>query len=81
MSKEELIAKAQNGQVNFLGNVEASKIWTGEDYLPYYAMYATKNGIHCCPEDNEVLIADYEPIPFEEIEDEVWDKLINDIIN
>jgi hypothetical protein len=80
MSKEELIAKAQNEQVNFWGNVEVSKIWTGEDYLPYYAMYATKDGIHACQEGCEEFINDFDPIDFDEIADETYDLLCEDII-
>lgn len=80
MSKEELIEKAKNGRVDFVGNVEVSQIWTGSDYLPYYAQYADKDGVHACPKGWEYSIDDYEPIPFGEVEDEVFEKLANDII-
>ena len=80
MSKEELIEKANAGRVEFVGRVETSKIWTGMDYLPYYAQYADKDGIHDCPAGEEYCIDAYDPIPFDEVEDEVFEKLANDII-
>lgn len=80
MCKEELIEKAKASRVEFGGNVEVSQIWDGFEYLPYYAAYADKNGIHAYPPCFEDFSDDVEPIPFDEVEDEVFEKLANDII-
>lgn len=50
MSKEELIEKAKAGRVEFNGNVQVSANWDGNDWQPYYAQYADKEGIHACPD-------------------------------
>ena len=80
MCKEELIEKAKVSRVEFGSNVEVSQIWDGFEYLPYYAAYADKNGIHAYPPCFEDFSDDVEPIPFDEVEDEVFEKLANDII-
>jgi hypothetical protein len=81
MSKQELIEKAMNGRVEFIGNVEVTQIWTGYDYLPYYAQYADKEGIHACPKGEEYSIDAYEPTPFDEVEDNAYELLAKDVIN
>ena len=81
MSKEELIEKAKAGRVEFCSNVKVSSIWDGFEDLPYYAAYADKEGIHAYPPCFEDFSDDVAPIGFDEIEDEVYDQLINDIIN
>ena len=81
MSKEELIAKAKNGRVEFGGNVEVSATWDGNDWCPYYAQYADKDGIHACPYGQEIYIESFEPLDFDEIYDgTTYDKLISDIV-
>jgi hypothetical protein len=81
MSKDEFIAKAKVRRIDFGGNVEVDQLWDGFEYLPYYAAYADKEGIHAYPPCFEDFSDDVEPIGFDEIEDEVYDKLINDIID
>lgn len=80
MSKEELIAKAKAGRVDFNGNVEVSCTWDGEDWVSYYAQYADENGIHACPNGSEEYIDNFEPIDFDEVGDEKCNELIADIL-
>jgi hypothetical protein len=81
MSKEELIEKAKAGRVEFNGNVDVSAVWNGDDWTPYYAQYADKNGIHACPDGLEYCVDDFEPYDFDEVYGgTTYDRLINDII-
>lgn len=81
MSKEELIAKAKNGRVEFGGNVEVNATWDGNGWCPCYAQYADKWGIHACPSGQENYIEDFEPCDFDEVYGaDTYDKLISDIV-
>lgn len=82
MSKEELIAKAKNGRVEFGGNVlvDLCGNWNGESYEEYYAQYADKDGLHACPYGQEEYVNDFEPYGFDEIKDNTYDKLISNIV-
>ena len=80
MNKEEFIAKAKAGRIDFIGKVEVEQLWDGFEYLPYYAAYADKDGIHAYPPCFEDFSDDVEPIGFDEIEDDVFEELINDIL-
>ena len=83
MSKEELIAKAKAGRVDFNGNVIVNGNWWPEemDYEPMFVHYADKDGIHACEEGEEKYLDCIAPFDFDEIEDEIYTQLINDIIN
>jgi len=80
MSKEELIAKAKNGRVEFGGNVAIDGNWTGDGFEPTYAHYADKDGIHAWGEKEDLYGVEFEPFGFDEIKDEIYDKLISDIV-
>ena len=80
MSKEELIEKAKAGRVEFGGNVAIDGNWTGDGFEPTYAHYADKDGIHAWGENEDLYGVEFEPFGFDEVKDEVFEKLANDII-
>lgn len=80
MSKEELIAKAKTSRVDFNGTVAIKGVWNGFYWTDYFVHYADKDGFHACPYGEEEYIDSYMPFPLDDIDDDIYEPLINDII-
>lgn len=81
--KEEAFKKliADNGgRIEFGGEVCVSSVWDGCEQVAYLAQYADENGVHACPEGSELEIDCFDPVAFEDIDDETFDDLVEDII-
>lgn len=80
MTTTELVQTASEKRVNFGGNVFIRGNWNGKRYDRMYVHYADKEGLHACKRGNEEFLDCIAPFEFDEVSENVLEKLINDIV-